>query len=61
MNYLQRHQADGSVLTGLLYLDAEPTEMHAMLGTDAAALNSLPFEVLNPGAAELAAVNAALR
>ncbi len=32
-----------------------------MLGTDATALNSLPFEVLNPGAAELAAVNAALR
>ncbi len=61
MHYLQRHQADGSVLTGLLYLDAEPTEMHAMLGTDATALNRLPFESLNPGAAELAAVNAALR
>lgn len=61
MNYLQRNQADGSVLTGLLYLDAEPTDMHAMLGTDATALNRLPFEALNPGAAALAELNAALR
>lgn len=61
MNYLQRHQADGSVLTGLLYLDAEPTEMHAMLGTDTTALNRLPYASLCPGSAALGDINAALR
>ncbi|MFZ5491663.1 MAG: 2-oxoacid:ferredoxin oxidoreductase subunit beta [Pseudomonadota bacterium] len=61
MDYLHRHQADGSVLTGLLYLDGEPSDMHALLGTDATALNRLPFETLSPGAAALDAVNAALR
>ena len=61
MDYLHRNQADGSLLTGLLYLNGEPSDMHAMLGTDNTALNRLPFETLNPGAAALDAVNAALR
>ena len=61
MDYLHRNQADGSLLTGLLYLDGEPSDMHAMLGTDSTALNRLPFEALTPGAAALDAVNAALR
>lgn len=61
MNYLQRQQADGAVPTGLLFVDAAPVEMHAVLGTDARALNSLPYEALCPGAAALDDINAALR
>ncbi|HCZ47658.1 MAG TPA: 2-oxoglutarate ferredoxin oxidoreductase subunit beta, partial [Gammaproteobacteria bacterium] len=58
---VQRQQADGAVPTGLLFVDAAPVEMHAVLGTDDRALNSLPYEALCPGATALDDINAALR
>ncbi len=61
MAYLQRRKAEGEIVTGLLYVDPEPAEMHAALCTARAPLNSLGDEALCPGAAALAAVNAGLR
>ena len=58
---LQRRQARGEVVTGLLYVDPEPVDLHAHLGTVAVPLNTLGAAELSPGAATLAAINASLR
>ena len=59
--YMQQRAAHGEVLTGLLYLDPEATDLHASLGTCAAPLNSLGRDALCPGAAALEKINASLR
>jgi 2-oxoglutarate ferredoxin oxidoreductase subunit beta len=51
--YLQEHQAEGRVPTGLLYLDEEHPDMHQMLGTIPRALTQVPYEELCPGRAAL--------
>jgi 2-oxoglutarate ferredoxin oxidoreductase subunit beta len=61
MNYLARHKAMGEIVTGLLYVDPEPTDLHAHLGTVATPLNRLDDAALCPGAAALEKINAALR
>ena len=33
MDYLQRRQAAGEIVTGLLYVDPDPRDMHGMLHT----------------------------
>ncbi|OIQ72287.1 hypothetical protein GALL_460910 [mine drainage metagenome] len=42
-------------------MDPMPTDLHTSLNTCAAPLNSLNAAQLNPGAAALAKINAALR
>jgi len=61
MNYLQEHAAKGEVVTGLLYVDPEPKDLHAMLNTVDAPLNTLSDEDLVPGAKALEHLNASLR
>jgi 2-oxoglutarate ferredoxin oxidoreductase subunit beta len=61
MNYLQERQAEGEIVTGLLYVDPEPVDLHAHLQTIARPFNELGERELIPGAAALAKVNAALR
>ena len=61
VNMLQQRQARGEVVTGLLYVDPAPVDLHAHLGTVPVALNTLDARELNPGAATLAKVNASLR
>lgn len=61
MNYLARHKALGEIVTGLLFVDPEPEDLHASLGTVAIPLNQLNDDVLVPGAAALEKLNAALR
>jgi 2-oxoglutarate ferredoxin oxidoreductase subunit beta len=61
MTYLQQRQAAGEVVTGLLYVDPEPVDLHAGLNTVAAPMNALGERELCPGAGALAKVNAALR
>lgn len=39
----------GEVVTGLLYLDPEPSDMHSHLGTLDMALNRLGVGELSPG------------
>lgn len=61
MNYLhQRHEA-GEIVTGLLFVDPNPRDLHNALNTSATPLNALPQEALVPGLAELAKLNAKLR
>ncbi len=61
INYLQERSAAGEIVTGLLYVDPDPQELHAHLNTTAAPLNTLGEAELCPGSAALAALNAALR
>lgn len=53
ITYLEEHRAKGEVVTGLLYLQENATEMHDTLGTCDQALATLPYEKLNPGTAAL--------
>ena len=61
MNQVQIHQARGEVLTALLYLDADATDLHAAINTTAVPLNSLDTHQVCPGATALAKLNASLR
>ena len=61
MNFLQRHAAVGQVVTGLLYVDPEPEDLHRNFNTVDASLNSLAETELCPGSATLAKINASLR
>ena len=61
MNYLQERHAAGEVVTGLLFVDPEATDLHDRLGTTAPPLNTLGTRDLTPGAAALEKINAKLR
>jgi 2-oxoglutarate/2-oxoacid ferredoxin oxidoreductase subunit beta len=61
MNYVQAHQATGEIVTGLLYVDPEPVDLHAHLNTSAAPFNTLEAGTLCPGKAALEKINASLR
>ena len=61
LSYMQRHQAKGEIVTGLLYVDPESEEMHDRLHTVERPLNALAEPDLCPGSAALGKVNASLR
>jgi 2-oxoglutarate ferredoxin oxidoreductase subunit beta len=61
MNHVQALQARGEVVTGLLYVDPDATDLHAALSTSRRPLNQLGDAELCPGAAALEKMNAALR
>jgi 2-oxoglutarate/2-oxoacid ferredoxin oxidoreductase subunit beta len=61
MNQVAIHQARGEVLTGLLYVDPEASDLHAAMNTTAAPLNSLGVQKLCPGVAALDKLNASFR
>jgi len=61
MNYVQAHQAQGEIVTGLLYVDPEATDLHHGLNTVSRPLNALAEADLCPGAAALEKLNASLR
>jgi 2-oxoglutarate/2-oxoacid ferredoxin oxidoreductase subunit beta len=61
MAYLQERHAAGEVVTGLLYLDENPLDIHHHLNTVTKPLNQLGEAELCPGSAALAAVNAEYR
>ena len=61
LGHLEAHRGAGEVVTGLLYLHADSTDMHDALDTVEAPLNSLGDADLVPGSKALAAVNASLR
>jgi len=61
MSYVQSHYAHGEIVTGLLYVEADASDLHAALGTTARPLNELGEEELCPGSAALAQFNASLR
>jgi 2-oxoglutarate/2-oxoacid ferredoxin oxidoreductase subunit beta len=61
MDFLQRRHAEGEVVTGLLYVDPEPRDLHHHMNTVATPLNQLDEAALVPGAAALEKLNAGLR
>ncbi len=60
-NYLQERHAEGEIVTGLLFVDPEATDLHDRLGTTKTPLNTLDGAALTPGSAALAKINAGLR
>jgi len=61
MNLLQQSAAAGEVMTGLLYVDPESSDLHEHLNTIETPLNRLGERELCPGSVALEKINAALR
>ncbi len=61
MTYLQERAVAGEIVTGLLYVDREPDDLHHHLDTVERPLNELDAKELCPGAGTLAKINASLR
>ena len=61
MKRVQEGLASGEVVTGLLYVDPTPTDLHANLNTVDAPLNTLQTADLCPGPEQLERINASLR
>ncbi|MFO0020503.1 MAG: 2-oxoacid:ferredoxin oxidoreductase subunit beta, partial [Alphaproteobacteria bacterium] len=61
MAYLAERQAEGEIVTGLLYVNPDPGDLHGALGTTDRQLNSLSDAELVPGQAALDRINAGLR
>lgn len=59
--HIQEKDRAGEVATGLLYLDAQPRDLHASLRTVDTPLNELDEPALCPGRETLDAINAGLR
>ena len=58
--YLEAHRAAGEVVTGLLFVDEDPTDLHDAQNTVAVPLNALGDAELVPGQAALDRFNASL-
>ena len=61
MTYIQQRQAAGEMVTGLLYVDTHPEDLHSHLNTVETAFNRLDTADLCPGSAALDAINQSLR
>jgi 2-oxoglutarate ferredoxin oxidoreductase subunit beta len=61
MNYMHSRAAAGELVTGLIYLDPNPGDLHASLNTVDQPLNALGAQELCPGSAALEKINASLR
>jgi 2-oxoglutarate ferredoxin oxidoreductase subunit beta len=61
LSFVNERQARGEIVTGLLYVDPESSDLHDALGTVDAPLNTLGDAELVPGAAALEKLNASLR
>ncbi len=61
MAYIQKHQAAGEVVTGLLHLNDHPGDLNDRMETVEMPLNLLGEEELCPGVPAIEAINAGLR
>ena len=61
MRYLEQQCAQGEVVTGLLYINAELPEMHLIYRTSETPMKDVEFETLNPGSEALAKLQARMR
>jgi 2-oxoglutarate ferredoxin oxidoreductase subunit beta len=61
MNFLQRHAAQGQIVTGLLYVEDDAEDLHIHCNTVETPLNQLGEAALCPGSAALDKINAGLR
>jgi 2-oxoglutarate ferredoxin oxidoreductase subunit beta len=55
-SFLRGSVRRGEIITGLLYIDEESADMHALSGTVDRPLASIPYDELNPGKESLAKV-----
>ncbi len=58
---LEQARMDNHILTGLIYLNPESTDIHEIMGTSATPLNSLSEKQLCPGQAVLETINDSFR
>jgi 2-oxoglutarate ferredoxin oxidoreductase subunit beta len=61
MTYLMDRAHAGEIVTGLLYVDPSPSDLHKSQNTVKMPLNALNAKELCPGSATLDKINAALR
>jgi 2-oxoglutarate ferredoxin oxidoreductase subunit beta len=61
MNFIQHHASKGQIVTGLLYVESEASDLHDHLNTVDSPLNGLGEKDLCPGSAALDKINASLR
>jgi 2-oxoglutarate/2-oxoacid ferredoxin oxidoreductase subunit beta len=61
MDYLQQRQAADEIVTGLLYVDPDPVDLHTHMRTIDTPFNTLTDADLVPGATALEKLNATLR
>ena len=61
MNFLGHHASKGQIVTGLIFVDSEPEDLHSHFNTVDKPLNTLSEKELCPGSAALDKINAALR
>jgi 2-oxoglutarate ferredoxin oxidoreductase subunit beta len=61
LTYMQERHAAGEIVTGLLYVDPNPRDLHGHLKTSATPLNALGDAALVPGSSALDKLNASLR
>jgi 2-oxoglutarate ferredoxin oxidoreductase subunit beta len=61
MSYLQERQAEGEVVTGLLYVDPDASDLSERMNTVVTPLNALDTSELCPGSKTIEAINASLR
>ena len=61
MNHLNESSANHEIATGLLFVDGEPSDLHAAANTVDTPLNMLNDGALIPGSVALAKLNASLR
>jgi 2-oxoglutarate/2-oxoacid ferredoxin oxidoreductase subunit beta len=61
LTYMQQRHAAGEIVTGLLYVDPDPQDMHMHLRTSEVPLNEMQEETLVPGSGVLAKINMGLR
>ena len=61
LTYMQQRAAHGEIVTGLLYVDPDPQDLHAHLNTIDTPLNMMGTSDLVPGQATLDKINAGFR
>jgi 2-oxoglutarate ferredoxin oxidoreductase subunit beta len=60
-NAMMKARAKGEILTGLLYMDPDSSDLHDLIQTSTRPLNSIGESELCPGSEALAQLNASLR
>ena len=61
LSHVQQKAVEGEVVTGLLYVDPDASDTHAILNTPEIPLNKLTETELCPGNAAISGINAGLR
>ncbi len=61
LKFLEDHRVRGQIVTGLLYLDSDMPDFHAVSGTSKKPLTSMSHDELNPGADALAKLQESMR